>query len=63
MNVEIHEWQYPQTCMDYIHFNPVKSKLVKNPEDWEFSSYPDLKEVRNGTLINKERIIELKLKV
>ncbi|MBK7028144.1 MAG: hypothetical protein IPH45_02595 [Bacteroidales bacterium] len=27
MNVEILEWQYPQTCMDYIHFNPVKSEI------------------------------------
>lgn len=63
MNVEIPEWQYPQSCMDYIHFNPVKSKLAKNPEDWEFSSYSDLAGLRNGTLVNKERIFELKLKV
>ena len=63
MNVEIPEWQYPQSCMDYIHFNPVKSKIAKNPEDWEFSSYSDLAGLRNGTLVNKERIFELKLKV
>jgi putative transposase len=24
--------------VDYIHMNPVKSGLVKNPEDWEWSS-------------------------
>ncbi len=63
LNVEILEWQYPQSCMDYIHFNPVKAKLVKNPEDLEFSSYNDLIGIRNGTLVNKERIVELKLKV
>lgn len=63
MNVEIPEWQYPQSCIDYIHFNPVTSKIAKNPEDWEFSSYSDLAGLRNGTLVNKERIFELKLKV
>lgn len=34
----------------YIHFNPVQSKLVDNPADWEFSSYRDYLGLRNGTL-------------
>ncbi|MCE1163984.1 MAG: transposase [Bacteroidetes bacterium] len=25
--------------MDYIHLNPVRKGLVKNPEDWKYSSY------------------------
>lgn len=25
--------------MNYIHFNPVKRKLVENPKDWEWSSW------------------------
>lgn len=33
------ENEYPKVCFDYIHQNPVKAKLVKNAEDWEFSSY------------------------
>ncbi len=33
------ENEYPKTCFNYIHQNPVKANLVKNAEDWEFSSY------------------------
>ena len=28
-----------QTHMDYCHFNPVKHGLVKNVEDWTYSSF------------------------
>jgi putative transposase len=52
---------YPQVCFNYIHQNPVKARLVKHPEDWEFSSYRDLVGLRNGTLINRELIKELEL--
>ncbi len=48
------EYQYPQICFEYIHNNPVKARLVKNPEAWEFSSAADYAGLRNGTLINKE---------
>jgi REP element-mobilizing transposase RayT len=34
----------------YIHLNPVKARLVKRPEDWEFSSYRDYIGLRRGTL-------------
>ncbi len=61
MNVQILESQYLQVCFNYIHANPVKSALVENPEDWEFSSYADLKESRNGNLVDKKRVIELGL--
>jgi len=29
------------TCIKYIHMNPVKAKIVKNEQDYEFSSYKD----------------------
>jgi putative transposase len=61
MNVYIQEKQYPQVCFNYIHNNPVKAGLAKSPEDWEFSSYPDLKAMRNGDLVNQDRINELGL--
>ena len=61
MNVQIFEFQYPNVCFRYIHDNPVKSGLVKRPEDWEFSSYADLKEPRDSDLVNKARVIELGL--
>jgi putative transposase len=61
MNVYIQEKQYPQVCFNYIHNNPVKAGLVKSPEDWEFSSYAELKAMRNGDIVNRERINQLGL--
>jgi putative transposase len=34
----------------YFHLNPVEAGLVKQPEDWEFSSYRDYIGLRQGTL-------------
>jgi len=34
----------------YIHLNPVKAKLVKKAEDWEFSSYREYVDLRPGSL-------------
>jgi putative transposase len=34
----------------YIHFNPVKAGLVKQPQDYIFSSYQEYVGERNGTL-------------
>jgi len=34
----------------YIHLNPVAARLMKRPEDWEFSSYPEYVGLRKGTL-------------
>jgi len=49
---------YPQICFNYIHNNPVKAGLVKNAEDWEFSSCQDICGIRNGKLIKRDRINE-----
>jgi putative transposase len=40
----------------YIHANPVKNGLVKLPEDWEFSNYPEWLNLRDGTLVDRELI-------
>ena len=61
INVPNPEKDYPQTCFKYIHNNPVEAGLVKNPEDWEYSSYRDYCGMRNGKLINKEKAKECKL--
>ena len=45
---------YPQACFNYIHQNPVKAKLVNNPQDWEFSSYLDYLGSRAGKLVDKK---------
>ncbi|MDD3490056.1 MAG: hypothetical protein PHR62_09260 [Paludibacter sp.] len=54
---------YPQICFNYIHQNPAKAALVKNPEDWEFSSLRDLSGLRNGKLICRQRVEEFGLKL
>ena len=61
INIQHHEMQYPNICFNYINFNPVKDRLVKQCEDWEFSSYADIKGLRNGKMINREKIDELGL--
>jgi putative transposase len=63
INITDPEKEYPQVCFNYIHQNPVKSRLVKNPEDWEFSSYPDYCGLRSGKLINRESAAEFGLNI
>ena len=54
INIQNPEEQYPQVCFDYIHENPVKAKLVKNVNDWQFSSAKDYSGIRDGKLVNKD---------
>jgi putative transposase len=61
INIQHSEMQYPNICFNYINLNPVKDRLVKQCEAWEFSSYADIKGLRNGKLINREKINELGL--
>lgn len=61
INIPNHEKEYPQQCFRYIHDNPVKAGLVNNAEDWEFSSYQDIVGIRNGKLINRDKIEEFGL--
>ncbi|HEY6502540.1 MAG TPA: hypothetical protein VIZ28_01075 [Chitinophagaceae bacterium] len=50
---------YALTAFHYIHQNPVTAGLVAKPEDWPYSSFPDYIGLRNGTLYNKEKAIEI----
>lgn len=43
--------QYLLHLTRYIHLNPVKAGFVTRPEDWEFSSYQDYLELRQGQLL------------
>ena len=45
---------YATTCFHYIHQNPYRAKLVNKMEDWEFSSFRDYIQLRNGTLCKKD---------
>jgi putative transposase len=60
-NISMPEKEYPNVCFNYIHMNPVNDRLVKSPEDWEFSSYRDYFCGRNGKLVNKELAKEIGL--
>lgn len=50
---------YSCIAFHYIHQNPYKANMVVKMEDWEFSSFPDYIEERNGTICNKKLAIEL----
>lgn len=39
----IYKMEYLINCIDYIHNNPVKAKIVKKCEDYKYSSYNDYK--------------------
>lgn len=41
----------------YIHLNPYVSNLVKNLEDFRYSSYPDYVGLRDNQLCNKELVL------
>lgn len=45
---------YLETCIEYVHQNPVCSGLVEKAEDWEFSSFKDYLGLRKGKLIDYE---------
>lgn len=63
INIVNREKEYPQVLLNYIHDNLVKDGIVSNLEDWEFCSYLDYIEKRNGDLINRERSKEFGLTV
>lgn len=44
---------YVNACFHYIHQNPFKAHLVSKMENWEYSSFKDYINLRNGTLCNK----------
>ena len=50
---------YLINSMHYCHQNPWKAGFVTKIEDWPYSSFPDYCGFRNGTLCNKELLMEL----
>lgn len=52
--------RHDTTAFHYIHQNPMKARLVKKIEDWQFSSFKDYLGLRKETLCNldlaKERL-------
>lgn len=58
INIEQDHQNYPLVCFNYIHMNPVVDRMVHSPDDWEFSSYRDYFNGRNGKLIDYDRAQE-----
>lgn len=52
------DFQYPNICFNYILQNPLKSNLVENISDWEFSAYNEIYEKSKSCLISIERVHE-----
>jgi len=50
---------YDVLCFHYIHQNPMKAKLVKKMEDWNYSSFKDYCGLRKGTLCNQQGAFQL----
>ncbi len=53
---QIFNEKYLLNCIIYIHNNPVKAKMVKNPKDYKYSSYNDYKNkkgIYNNNLIKE----------
>lgn len=51
--------EYRKICLNYIHQNPLKAKLVNTMEDWPYSSFVDFIGKRNGTLCNQKLAFDL----
>lgn len=49
---------YLLTAITYIHMNPVKAGLAKEPGDWEWSSHGELTEMR-PRLLDQQRLEEV----
>jgi REP element-mobilizing transposase RayT len=47
--LNIEEVNYPFTCFQYIHQNPLKAGLVERMEDWEYSSFKDYLKITTTT--------------
>lgn len=50
----IHNENYLLNCISYIHNNPVKAKIVKNANEYKYSSYNDY--IYKKGIINDEKI-------
>jgi putative transposase len=48
--IEVERDEYLLHLSRYIHLNPVRAKLVRIPEEWEFSSYQEYIGCRSGKL-------------
>lgn len=56
---QIEDRKHLFSCIVYIHKNPVKANIVRNMENYKFSSYNDYFGINHRNLINNENIYKL----
>lgn len=54
LNEESKNGNFLDNCFHYIHQNPLRAGLCNDLKDWEFSSYLDYAEIRQGKLVSKQ---------
>ena len=59
LNLEKNNSKFLENCFHYIHQNPLRAGLCKTLDGWEFSSFQDYAQIRNGKLINKKLASEI----
>jgi REP element-mobilizing transposase RayT len=59
--IHVGEERYLSALIAYIHRNPSDAGLVRDPRDWEFSSYRDYAGLRDGTLVDRSALDPLEL--
>ncbi len=56
-SIHIEKNEYFLHLSRYVHLNPVVAGLVKQPEEWEFSSYRDYLGLRQSALVHPEIVL------
>lgn len=54
---EVKSDSYFRNLVHYIHYNPVKHRFAKSPEEWKYSSYNSLISEK-PTLLNREFVLD-----
>jgi putative transposase len=53
-SIMINQSTYVYALVRYIHLNPVIAGLVRHPEEWQFSNYPEWIDERKDGLFDPE---------
>ncbi|MFZ4621188.1 MAG: transposase [Bacteroidota bacterium] len=51
---EVFDERYLLTLISYIHQNPIRSKLVARFSDWKYSSYREICELNDDSIVTSE---------
>lgn len=57
--IHVKDLNYLLHLSRYIHLNPVKAQLVKNPQDWDYSSYQEYIGLRKLELTQPKPLLDL----